>query len=146
MNWASPSAILFEKVSLILPTDRGHTRLRQGPICECDHVSNWTVVEVGSLATIANFRSSLNRRDPAGFLSFFHADKFSATPTVCNYCVNLTQSHMKLCVYQKINPHLTHFLFCASWPKCASNTLWRRLTETLYPSLLPLLIHHSAHP
>jgi len=30
------------------------------------------------------------------------------------------------------NPHLTHFHFCAPWPKfCASNTLWRRLTVTL---------------
>ena len=53
---------------------------------------------------------------------------------LCNYCVNLTQSHMKLCVYRKILcvTWRTVFLFCAFWPKfCASNTLWRRLTETL---------------
>ena len=57
--------------------------------------------------------------------------------TLCNYCVNLTQSHMKLCVYRKILcvTWRTVFLFCAFWPKfCASNTLWRRLTETLAAS------------
>jgi len=53
----------------------------------------------------------------------------------CNYCVNLTHSHMKLCVYRKIFC-VTVFLFCAFWPKfCASNTLWRRLTETLTVSI-----------
>ena len=53
---------------------------------------------------------------------------------LCNYCVNLTQSHIKLCVYRKILcvTWRTVFLFCAFWLTfCASNTLWRRLTETL---------------
>ena len=61
--------------------------------------------------------------------------------TLCNYCVNLTHSHMKLCVYRKILcvTWRTVFLFCAFWPKfCASNTLWHRLTETLADSIINL--------